>query len=137
MVWLFQPQGLAHHSGLFVSHQSVSAVFQPQGLAHHSGLFVCLQSVSGVAISTTRLGSPFWPLCVPSGCKCYCMLMKYLLSNIISLTGCMYFIFQYHIVTLTWCCDMHSWCVHPILFFLNFLKFQSHVESMLFFQQHL
>ena len=116
-MWLFQPQGLAHHSGLFVCHQDVSGVvisttrpgspfwplcmpsvckwcgyfnhkawltilaslcairmyvvwlFQPQGLAHHSGLFVCHQIVSGVAISTTRPGSPFWPLCVPSVCK--------------------------------------------------------------------
>src|SRR6202790_223534 len=44
-------------------------LFQPQGLAHHSGLFVCHQRVSGVLISTTRPGSPFWPLSVPSGCK--------------------------------------------------------------------
>jgi hypothetical protein len=47
VVWLFQPKGLAHHSGLFLSHQYVS----------------------GVAISTTRPGSPFWPLFVPLGSK--------------------------------------------------------------------
>ena len=95
MVWLLQPNGLAHHSGLFVCNQYVSGVvisttrpgspfvlaslcaismqvvwlFQPQGLAHHSVLFVCHQYVSGVVISTTRPGSPFWPVCVPSGCK--------------------------------------------------------------------
>jgi hypothetical protein len=39
----------------------VVCLFQPQGLAHHSSLFVCHQHVSGVAISTTRPGSPFWP----------------------------------------------------------------------------
>ena len=31
--------------------------------------FVCHQIVSGVVISTTRSGSPFWSLCVPSGSK--------------------------------------------------------------------
>ena len=31
--------------------------------------FVCHQVVSGVVISTTRPGSPFWPLCVLSACK--------------------------------------------------------------------
>ena len=42
---------------------------QPQGLTHHCGVFMCHQFVSGVVISTTRPGSPFWPLCVPSVCK--------------------------------------------------------------------
>jgi hypothetical protein len=42
-------------------------LFQPQGLAHHSGIFVCHQDVSFVVISTTKSGSPFWSLCVPSG----------------------------------------------------------------------
>src|SRR6202790_4678162 len=47
----------------------VGCSFQPQGLAHHSGLFVCHQVVSGVLISTTWPGSPFWPFCVPSASK--------------------------------------------------------------------
>src|ERR1700691_5429334 len=54
---------------------------------------MCHQDVSGVVISITRPGLSFWPLCVPSGCMCYCMLMKYLLfQHHFSLTGCMYFI---------------------------------------------
>ncbi|KIM73966.1 hypothetical protein PILCRDRAFT_92802 [Piloderma croceum F 1598] len=42
--------------------------FNHKGLAHHSAIFVCHQrGVSGVVISTTKPGSPFWHLCVPSG----------------------------------------------------------------------
>jgi hypothetical protein len=44
-------------------------LFQPQGLAHHPGLFVWHQHVSGVVFSTTRPGSPFWLPCVPSASK--------------------------------------------------------------------
>ena len=82
---------------LYAIRKYVVWLFQPQGLAHHSGLFVCHQDVSGVAISTTSPGLPFWPHCVPSGCKCYCMFMNYLLSNIISLTGCM------HLFSISYC----------------------------------
>ena len=53
-----------------VCHQTVSSV-QPQGPAYHSGLFMYHQEVSGVVMSTTRPGSPFWPLCVLSGSKWY------------------------------------------------------------------
>ena len=72
-MWLFPPQGLAHHVGLFVYRQLVSGVVVLiPGLAHHSGLLLFHQVVSGVVIPTTRTCSPFCPPCVPSGCKWCC-----------------------------------------------------------------
>ena len=42
------------HLNLNFVHAIVMWLFQPQGLAHHSDLIVCHKVVSGVVISTTK-----------------------------------------------------------------------------------
>ena len=86
-----------------------------------------------MVISTRKPGSPFWPLCMPSGCKCYCMLMEYLPFQHQFCYRMYVLSFQYHIVTLTWCCDMCSWYFYSILFFPVFSQILITCRKYFFF----
>ena len=109
--------------------------FQPQGLAHHSGLFVCYQTVSHVLISIIRHGSPFWSFCVPSGCKWYGIIIKnFFFHHHFFLAGSMYFALNlYYNSHILYCSEIYSWYVYLVPFLLHFLIISTHLESMSFF----